>query len=492
MTKIKREQPEEAVVNSPEKMGFLLQALYDAEGCSDSLFPKPRNVSRRTIGPTRRSAKSWTQEEVNNLLGELFTKFKRSNNNKAFSHYVGVCELIFFLISAAACLPGRTDIQCLQRWVKVLNPEVVKGAWTKEEDDCIIKQVEIHGAKRWSVIAKFLPGRIGKQCRERWYNHLPLSINRDAWTKEEEQIIAYYQQLYGNKWAEIARFLPGRFAGLNAIKNFWNCTLKGKFDLYSPHGCEVDMHSDVWSGELRTFLVVVEEDGQISDSMVSLNQQTEMEFSDNACSTELTLGFSYKICSEWKSVKVQKRRSTERGASGLINPQIGLVCDDRTVLHSPSSPTPFSFMDVSTSTKSNCVPLTSPSSYSTPPSLLQNASISSGSPGSRLKKLALTFKNTLSIIRRKSSGTDPINFPDVSSSTACSTLSSDKGGANTRDFANGKCGPFSFHHRPQTSAAVKSLGRYLEREFDTEEDSVSDQCGHVISAYASPDVGLGA
>ena len=28
------------------------------------------------------------------------------------------------------------------------------------------------GKKKWSKIAKNLPGRIGKQCRERWFNHL--------------------------------------------------------------------------------------------------------------------------------------------------------------------------------------------------------------------------------------------------------------------------------------------------------------------------------
>ncbi|CAL5441261.1 unnamed protein product [Camellia sinensis] len=64
-------------------------------------------------------------------------------------------------------IPGRTDVQCLHRWQKVLNPELVKGPWTKEEDDCIIGLVEKYGCKKWSAIAKFLPGRIGKQCRER-------------------------------------------------------------------------------------------------------------------------------------------------------------------------------------------------------------------------------------------------------------------------------------------------------------------------------------
>lgn len=89
-------------------------------------------------------------------------------------------------------------MQCLHRWQKVLNPELVKGPWSPEvrsaptqtyhifhkdhlqgnlvvtstlwvmqEDEKIIELVTRLGAKRWSLIAKDLPGRIGKQCRER-------------------------------------------------------------------------------------------------------------------------------------------------------------------------------------------------------------------------------------------------------------------------------------------------------------------------------------
>ncbi|GJX41731.1 homeodomain-like protein, partial [Tanacetum coccineum] len=47
---------------------------------------------------------------------------------------------------------------------KVLNPEIIKGPWTKEEDGHIMKLVEANGCMKWSVIAKDLFGRIGKQC----------------------------------------------------------------------------------------------------------------------------------------------------------------------------------------------------------------------------------------------------------------------------------------------------------------------------------------
>lgn len=102
---------------------------------------------------------------------------------------------------AAEYFEDRTDVQCLHRWQKVLNPELVKGPWTKEvrqlggsdnvctfmhrhltavsdihiqEDDKIASLVGKLGAKRWSLIAQELPGRIGKQCRERylqWHLH---------------------------------------------------------------------------------------------------------------------------------------------------------------------------------------------------------------------------------------------------------------------------------------------------------------------------------
>ncbi|MCO5606559.1 hypothetical protein L7F22_060747 [Adiantum nelumboides] len=49
---------------------------------------------------------------------------------------------------------------------------VARGPWTPEEDSYLRQLVERYGDKKWSVIAQHLQGRIGKQCRERWQNHL--------------------------------------------------------------------------------------------------------------------------------------------------------------------------------------------------------------------------------------------------------------------------------------------------------------------------------
>ncbi|KAH9799732.1 transcription factor MYB3R-4 [Citrus sinensis] len=154
-----------------------------------------RSMHGRTSGPTRRSTKGqWTPEE-DEILRKAVQHFKGKNWKKI----------------------DRTDVQCLHRWQKVLSPELVKGPWSKE-----------------STIAQHLPGRIGKQCRERWHNHLNPAINKEAWTQEGELALIRAHQIYGNRWAELTKFLPGRTD--NAIKNHWNSSVKKKLDSYLASG----------------------------------------------------------------------------------------------------------------------------------------------------------------------------------------------------------------------------------------------------------------
>jgi hypothetical protein len=119
--------------------------------------------------------------------------------------------------------PGKTGQQVAERWDKVLNPSLTKGSWTREEDQIIIDFVRENGSKRWQKVSTLLPGRIGKQCRERWRNHLDPAVDHSPWTVDEDNRLRALHQEFGNQWVKIAALMS---RSDNAVKNRWNAALR--------------------------------------------------------------------------------------------------------------------------------------------------------------------------------------------------------------------------------------------------------------------------
>jgi len=142
---------------------------------------------------------------------------------------------VFLPVYSVSSFLAKASFSCEKS--KIPRSRVKQTAWNALEEEKLVSLVHQLGTKKWSKIAKRMNAefygckevRKGKDCRERWHNHLNPDLNsigylESEWTQKEDLIILTQRQKLGNKWSQISKLLKGRTE--NAVKNRYNSLLR--------------------------------------------------------------------------------------------------------------------------------------------------------------------------------------------------------------------------------------------------------------------------
>ena len=127
---------------------------------------------------------------------------------------------------------GKSAKDCHERWIRYLKPGVRKGQWTDAEDAIVVEAVTSSDEQpftRWSDLAQRLPGRVGKQIRDRWVNHLNPNINHMPFSRADDLLLWNGHKKYGKRWVEISTQCFNSSRSENHIKNRWYSASFKKF-----------------------------------------------------------------------------------------------------------------------------------------------------------------------------------------------------------------------------------------------------------------------
>ncbi|XP_060245689.1 snRNA-activating protein complex subunit 4 isoform X2 [Meriones unguiculatus] len=174
--------------------------------------------------------KEWTEEE-DHMLTQLVQEMRVGN-------HIPYRKIVYFM-------EGRDSMQLIYRWTKSLDPSLKRGLWTPEEDAKLLQAVAKYGAQDWFKIREEVPGRSDAQCRDRYIRRLHFSLKKGRWNAKEEQQLIQLIEKYGvGHWARIASELPHR-SGSQCLSK-WKILARKK-QHFQRRKRQKPHHSSQWS-----------------------------------------------------------------------------------------------------------------------------------------------------------------------------------------------------------------------------------------------------
>ncbi|XP_007459081.1 PREDICTED: snRNA-activating protein complex subunit 4 [Lipotes vexillifer] len=169
------------------------QRIADELGTCRSAFQCLQMYQQHSPALKRRE---WTEEE-DRVLTRLVQEMRVGS-------HIPYRRIVYYM-------EGRDSMQLIYRWTKSLDPSLKKGLWAPEEDAKLLRAVAKYGEQGWFKIREEVPGRSDAQCRDRYLKRLHFGLKKGRWnSKEEEKLVELIEKYGVGHWAKIASELPHR------------------------------------------------------------------------------------------------------------------------------------------------------------------------------------------------------------------------------------------------------------------------------------------
>ena len=124
-------------------------------------------------------------------------------------------------LSNSAFLLTFTSLLVMHPSNMFLKPLRRRIPFSRSEDERLRTLVEMYGVEgHWDQVAKYMPGRNSRQCRERYTKYLAPGIAFDQWTPAEDHLLDQMYAQFGPRWMFLTNFFPHRTDV--ALKNRWS------------------------------------------------------------------------------------------------------------------------------------------------------------------------------------------------------------------------------------------------------------------------------
>ena len=99
------------------------------------------------------------------------------------------------------------------------SKKLVLGHFSPEEDQLLLELKKKHPNYSWAEIAKFMPTRSARQCRDRWAYKLNPNMIDQPWTLEDDILLQNKVSELGHQWSKISKMFFGH--NESQVKNRW-------------------------------------------------------------------------------------------------------------------------------------------------------------------------------------------------------------------------------------------------------------------------------